>query len=71
MADESKAATTIRPSLESKGSASFRIKVPEKDLEQMILQNLILDGIISEREKGFFVELSRHGRNTMVEFVVN
>jgi hypothetical protein len=71
MQEQSESATTIRPKKEPKGSASFRIKVPEKDLEQMILQNLILDGIITEREKGFFIELTRHGRNTMVEFVVN
>lgn len=48
--------------------AQFRIKITSKELDEILLKHLIVEGIITERETPFFRETTRVGSKLFVEF---
>lgn len=49
---------------------SFRLKISEKEIEEILLRYLIATDQIGENETKFFSALTRHGRSTYVEFII-
>jgi hypothetical protein len=49
---------------------TFRLKISDADLERIVLNHLVLEGQIGERESKCFKGLARQGRSTFAEFHV-
>ena len=48
----------------------FRIKIDSKKVEEIILLHLVREGMISDRERKHFTEVSHEPGASMVEFIV-
>lgn len=48
----------------------FKLKISQKEVEEIILRAIQADNQISQREEKYFTQMFKHGNHFLLEFVV-